>query len=210
VEAGAVTAILDLGAVPLPFTARSVFGRDCPVELEIGSGKGRFLVERAAACPEAGVIGVERARKYLEMSARRAERRGLENVRLVHSSAEDVLFRCVADGSLRAAFVFFPDPWPKKRHHKRRFVRPENAARLAEVLEPGGLLLVKTDHPAYAEVIAEVFAAESRLVREDEGPAFAELPATSFEVKYERESRVFHRFAWRRRRRPAGPAGEEE
>lgn len=194
-----VEPIVDLDAIPLPLAASDLFGQDCSLELEIGCGKGRFLVERGGARPDVGLLGVERARKYLELSARRIRRAALANVRVLHSTAEDVLFRCLGDGSLAAVYVFFPDPWPKKRHHKRRFLRPENVSRIAEVLEPDGRLLVKTDHPAYAEVVAQVLASESLLVPDATESAFAGIAPTSFEIKYERESRAFHRFAYRRR-----------
>ncbi len=94
--------------------------------------------------------------------------------------------------------MYFPDPWPKKRHHKRRFLNPANVRRMAEVLVPGGLLRIKTDHAEYAEAIAGVLAAETLLEPVDGEGAFAEVPPTSFEVKYEKESRPVHRWACRR------------
>jgi tRNA (guanine-N7-)-methyltransferase len=191
--------LLDLGVASLPLRATEVFGRACPIEVEIGVGKGMFLLAWAAARPEIGVIGVERARKFLEVAAARAERLGLANVRLVHTTAEDLLFRCLAAGSVSAVHVFFPDPWPKKKHHKRRFVRPDNVARVAEVLVPGGLLRVQTDHGEYAAVCADVIAAEPALEVVDATGAFEGVPPTNFEVKYGREGRTFHRLAARRK-----------
>jgi tRNA (guanine-N7-)-methyltransferase len=190
--------VLDLGSVTLPLASREVFGSDVPLEVELGVGKGLFLLDWAVAHPNVGLVGVERVRKYMKVAALRAARRGLVNVRLVHTTAEDLLFRCLTEGSLAAAHVYFPDPWPKKRHHKRRFFRPANVARLADVLVPGGLLRVKTDHDAYASVIREVLADEPRLAPVAVEAAFDGLPVTSFEVKYARESRRVHRFAYRR------------
>jgi tRNA (guanine-N7-)-methyltransferase len=190
--------VLDLGSVTLPLASREVFGSDVPLEVELGVGKGLFLLDWAVAHPNVGLVGVERVRKYMKVAALRAARRGLVNVRLVHTTAEDLLFRCLAEGTLAAAHVYFPDPWPKKRHHKRRFFRPSNVARLADVLVPGGLLRVKTDHDAYASVIREVLADEPRLAPVAVEAAFDGLPVTSFEVKYARESRRVHRFAYRR------------
>ncbi len=173
----------------MPLDVRGLFGAAVPLEVELGVGKGRFLLEWGAAHPEIGLIGVERARTYLEMAARRAARGGLANVRLLHTTAEDLLFRCLTAGSVAAVHVYFPDPWPKTRHHKRRFFRPENVARLAEVLAPGGLLRVKTDHDGYAAVIARGLAAERALAaRRGEPRRSRAIPASNFEVKYARES----------------------
>ncbi|MEW6338208.1 MAG: tRNA (guanosine(46)-N7)-methyltransferase TrmB [Acidobacteriota bacterium] len=189
---------LDLGGQPLPLRAEEVFGHACPIEVEIGVGKGLFLLAWAAARPDIGVIGVERAKKFLDMASARAERLRLSNVRLVHTTAEDLLFRCLEPGSVAAVHVHFPDPWPKKKHHKRRFLRPDNVSRVAEVLAPGGLLRVQTDHAEYAAVVAEVLAGEPALETVDAAEAFEGLPPTNFEVKYGREGRTFHRFAARK------------
>ncbi len=191
--------ILDLDPAALPLNAVALFGRTIPVEIDIGSGKGRFLLEWASAHPEVGLLAVERARAYLILAAERAARRGLPNVRLLHTTAEDLLFRCLAPASVAAVHVYFPDPWPKKRHHKRRFFRPENVARLAEVLSPGGLLRVKTDHADYAAVISESLGSEKRFEPAAVEEAFAGVPLTSFEIKYAREQRPVFQFAARRR-----------
>jgi tRNA (guanine-N7-)-methyltransferase len=190
--------VLDLGSVSLPLAGRELFGSDAPVEVEFGVGKGQFLLEWAAAHPEVALIGVERVLKYMRLAAVRASRRGLSNLRLAHTTAEDLLFRCLAEGSVAAAHIYFPDPWPKKRHLKRRFFRPANVARLADVLAPRGLLRVKTDHEGYAAVIGEVLAGEPRLVPVAVEAAFDGVPASNFEVKYAREARRVHRFACRR------------
>ena len=190
--------VLDLNAVPLPLSAAALFGRQCPLELEIGVGKGRFLLESAEAHPDTGFLGIERARKYVLLAAGRAARCGLGNVRLLHTTAEDALFRCSAESTFAAIHVYFPDPWPKHRHRKRRFFRAETARRMAEVLAPGGFLLVKTDHREYAETIGAVLASEPLLEPVMDGDPFGELPVTSFQIKYATENREFHRFAYRR------------
>ena len=189
------SAVLDLGAVGLPLQAEELFGDARPLEVELGCGKGRFAVEWAAAHPEIGLLTVERARVYLEQAATRAARRGLANVRAVHTTAEDLLFRCLAAGSVAAVHVYFPDPWPKKRHLKRRFFRAENVARIAEVLRPGGLLRVKSDHAGYAASIAELLDAEPRLAAAPVEELFAGVPESNFEVKYGREGRAVTRLA---------------
>ncbi len=190
--------VVALDEVPLPLTAEALFGRRCAFELELGVGKGRFAIAWAQAHPEIGLLGVERARKYLELAALRAARAGVSNLRLVHTTAEDLLFRCLREGSLAAVHVYFPDPWPKKRHHKRRFFRPGNVSRLAEVMQEGALLRVKTDHPEYAQVIREVVGADRRFVPVSAPEAFAEVPPTHFEIKYQGQGRPVHLMAWQR------------
>ena len=190
--------ILDLARASVPFEASALFGSARPLEVELGAGKGRFALEWAAAHPGIGLVAVERARTYLEMAARRAARTGVANVRFVHTTAEDLLFRCLTPSSTAAVHVYFPDPWPKMLHHKRRFFRRENVARLAEVLAPGGLLRVKTDHEGYAEVITAALAAEPRLQPVAPEAAFTEVPATNFEIKYAREGRPVRCFAFQR------------
>jgi tRNA (guanine-N7-)-methyltransferase len=201
VAAGGET-LVDLGETGVPLRPEKLFGHPCELEVEIGVGKGRFLLEWAEANPKLGLVGVERISKYLAITDQRARRAGLSNVRLVHTTAEDLLFRCLEPDSVGGAHVYFPDPWPKKRHYKRRFFRPENVARLAEVLRPGGVLRVKTDHDLYAGVIAALLAAEPRLEKIDVDEAFAGIPATHFEIKYACGGRSFHRFAVRRREAP--------
>jgi len=196
VDVGAT--LLDLANVEVPLDGSRLFGSPRPLEAEIGVGKGRFLLAWAAAHPETGFIGVERARVYLQMAAVRSARAALTNVRLVHTTAEDLLFRCLRPGSLAALHVYFPDPWPKRRHQKRRLFRPENVGRMAEVLTPGGLLRIKTDHAGYAAVIAEVVATEPRLEPIATDGAFEGIPASNFEIKYAREARPVRRFAYRR------------
>ncbi|MFH1177888.1 MAG: tRNA (guanine(46)-N(7))-methyltransferase TrmB [Acidobacteriota bacterium] len=191
--------VLDLGQIAVPFGARELFGADRPLELELGVGNALFLLAWAGAHPEIGLLGVERSRPYLELAARRVGRRGLSNVRLVRTTAEDLLFRCLAPGCASAVHVYFPDPWPKKRHHKRRLFQPASVARLAEALRPGGLLLVKTDHADYAAVIAEVLSAEPLFAALDPGEAFSGLPPSGYEAKYGPEGREIRRFACLRR-----------
>jgi len=189
---------VDPDAVGVPLEWEPLFGRRAPVHVDLGSGKGRFLLELAAARPEIDLLGVERARKYFELVCHRAARRGISNVRMLHTTGEDLIFRLLPERSVAVMYVLFPDPWPKKRHHKRRFFRRENVEGIARVLEPGGRLLVKTDHPEYAEVIAEVLAAAPGFRTLDAGAAFEGLPMTGFEHKYRDEGRPIRAFALER------------
>jgi len=189
---------IDLNAVTAPLTCSEIFGREAPTEVEIGSGKGRFLLEMAASRPERNFLAVERAAKYHRLCYERAAKRGLTNVRLIRTTAEDLLFRLLRPASVEAIYVLFPDPWPKKRHHKRRFFRADAVAATARALVPSGHLLVKTDHEGYAEVIGPLLNAEPSLESIDPQATFDGLPMTGFEHKYLDQGRDIFSFAARR------------
>jgi tRNA (guanine-N7-)-methyltransferase len=183
---------------------RRVFGREGRVEVEIGIGKGRFLLAVAAARPDVLHFGVEWSNEYLRLVELRAERAGLENVRFVRTDAGDLVRRAVPTESVSAYYVFYPDPWPKKRHHKRRFIQPVNVEALARTLVPGGWLHVATDHDEYWTVIEPLLGTHPAFSREADfgGPEFplpADGPLTNFEAKYAVEGRNRHRGSWRRR-----------
>ena len=186
---------LDLNRVAVPFEWPEIFGRTAPVDIEIGSGKGRFLLELAAMRPDRDILAVERAGKYHRLCCDRAAKRGIANVRLLRTSAEDLLFRLLRPESVENIYILFPDPWPKKRHHKRRLIKAEVVAALHRALVPGGRLLVKTDHPGYAEVISEVLAGAAGFTMLDPEEAFEGLPLTGFEHKYRVEGRPIHPYA---------------
>jgi tRNA (guanine-N7-)-methyltransferase len=186
---------VDLNQVRVPLRWSELFGRDAPTDLEIGSGKGRFLLELAVAHPERNLLAVERAAKYHRLCSDRAARRGLTNVRLLRTTAEDLLFRLVEPGSVANLYVLFPDPWPKKRHHKRRLFAPEVVDAMVNALQPQGRLLVKSDHGEYAEVIQQVLDRARGLSWLDSETAFAELPMTGFEHKYLDQGRTIFAFA---------------
>src|SRR3989304_3879032 len=129
----------------------TVFGRSAPVILEIGFGNGEALAATAAAHPENNYLGIEVHRPGAGSLLRRLEAQDLHNVRVMLSDATEILAQRIADASLSAVHLFFPDPWPKKRHHKRRLVQPDFAALVARKLEPGGYFHLATDWPEYAE-----------------------------------------------------------
>ena len=189
---------LDLDTTSIPLLWPEIFGREAPTDIEIGSGKGKFLNELAALHPERNILAVERSQKYQRLSCDRAARRGLDNVRLVRTTGEDLLFRLLGVGSVHRFFVLFPDPWPKTRHHKRRFIKPETVAAMGRALVSGGLLLVKSDHEGYAEVIDEVLAGAHGFEPLDAARSFADLPVTGFERKYLAEGRKIHSYALRK------------
>ncbi len=153
-----------------------------PVVLEIGFGLGDATVAMAQADPGTGIIAVDVHTPGVSRLLSAIERLRLDNVLVVHGDAVELLRQRVGPGSLQAIRVFFPDPWPKSRHHKRRIVRPDLVALMASRLRPGGVLHAATDWAPYAEVMAQVLDAEPMLVGVYDGPApRLERPMTKFE-----------------------------
>ncbi len=128
-----------------------LFGRDAPVHLEIGFGNGDALAAMASMHPENDYLGIEVHRPGVGVLLRRLESEGIANVRVISADAHAVLEQRIPDASLSAAYLFFPDPWHKKRHHKRRLVQPEFIALLHRKLKLGGTLHLATDWEDYAQ-----------------------------------------------------------
>ncbi|SEQ25811.1 tRNA (guanine-N(7)-)-methyltransferase [Amphritea atlantica] len=136
-----------------------VFGREAPVVLEIGFGMGDSLIEMAKAQPENNYIGIEVHRPGVGRLLSNAEKEGLTNIRVFCHDAIEVLANCIPDGSLSTLQLFFPDPWHKKKHHKRRIVQPEFAETIRKKLKVGGVFHMATDWENYAEHMMEVMSA---------------------------------------------------
>jgi tRNA (guanine-N7-)-methyltransferase len=174
-----------------------------PRVLEIGFGRGELLLASASEQPGRCFLGVEVSRKRVEKMARRVVRAQVRNLRLVRARAEELLERVLPDAAFAVCWVHCPDPWPKKRHHRRRFFQPSAVAGLARVLEPGALLHVSTDHLEYARWIAEVLAAAPELENlcapepwTSQRPA--ERGATAYESEWLAEGRALVYFRYRR------------
>ena len=176
--------------------------------VEIGFGRGEFLLDMAAASPDQAFVGVEYSFKRTLKLARRLARTSLRNVRLVEGTAEELVREALPDRSVARFWINFPDPWPKKRHFKRRLIQPVFAAFAARRLAPGGVLDVATDHPGYAEWIDEVLCAEPRL-----GNAYAPQPfrrevddrkPTAYELEWRALGRDFHFFRYEKVDEPQG------
>jgi tRNA (guanine-N7-)-methyltransferase len=148
---------LELSDGPVDFKA--LFGDARPVVLEIGFGMGDSLIEMARRAPEKGFIGIEVHPPGVGRLLARAREEGLENIRVYCEDAIEVLARCIPDQSLECVQLFFPDPWPKKRHHKRRIVQPAFAQTIRQKLKPGGTFHMATDWENYAEHMMDVMSA---------------------------------------------------
>ncbi|MBM7857480.1 tRNA (guanine-N7-)-methyltransferase [Lentzea nigeriaca] len=184
---------------PVDFT--SWFGRSAPVLLEIGSGMGETTSQLVAAAPELNYVAVEVYKPGLAQLLLRAEHLGgLDNLRVLRGDAVDLLTDHVAPASLHGVRIFFPDPWPKKKHHKRRLVQPEFVALLASRLEPGGVLHLATDWEHYAEQMLEVCSGERLLTNMYDGwaPRPDWRPVTKFEQRAVNEGRVSHDLMFKR------------
>ena len=168
-----------------------------PLVLEIGSGMGETTIEIAKAHPEADFVAVEVHGPGVGSLLNAIRRENLSNVRVVRHDALDVLEHMIADGALAAIHLFFPDPWPKKRHHKRRLVQPAFAALAARKLAHGGILHAATDWPEYAEQIAAVFRDHPAF--EESGSGFAARPVTKFEARGRRLGHPVRDLVFRRR-----------
>lgn len=167
-----------------PLNLKSIFGREAPLVLEIGSGMGETTAAIAAARPDADFIAIEVHGPGVGSLLNRIAAAELRNLRVIRHDAVEVLEHMIADGALAALHLFFPDPWPKKRHHKRRLVQPAFAALAARKLVPGGTLHAATDWPDYATHMNEVFSAEALLEAAETG--FAQRPGTKFEARGKR------------------------
>jgi tRNA (guanine-N7-)-methyltransferase len=169
-------------SVDCPLDWRQVFGRTAPVVLEIGFGMGETTAAIAAAQPGIDFLGVEMHLPGVGALLRRIDAAGLANLRIARADAVDVV-RQIEPGSLAGVHVYFPDPWPKKRHHKRRLLQPPFVHELALRLAPGGYLHVATDWQPYAEEILGVVSAEPLLANASEG--FAQRPPWRPLTKFE-------------------------
>ncbi|OQS12526.1 tRNA (guanosine(46)-N7)-methyltransferase TrmB [Nocardia donostiensis] len=197
-----------------PLDAAAWFGRDAPLVIEIGCGTGTATAAMAQAEPQLNLIGIEVYQPGLAQLVQQIEREQISNIRLLRGDAVDVLENMIAEESLTGVRVFFPDPWPKARHHKRRLLQPATVALIANRLRPGGVLHIATDHAGYAEHIAEVGAAEPLLTDLNEvneanepmrgvsaehhgtAPIGFERPVTKFESKAHLAGSAINEFIW--------------
>jgi len=178
------------------FDAGEVFGRTAPLYVEIGFGDGETLAHLAETRPEHDFIGIEVHPPGVGHLLLELERRGLKNVRVYAQDAVEMLERCIPEASLAGLFVFFPDPWHKKRHQKRRLINADFVKLAARKLRPGGMLHAATDWEDYARQMLDVFEACSTLKNTCSPGRFSERPAYRPETKFERRGQRLGHGVW--------------
>ena len=181
---------------------RAVFGNNHPVELELGFGKGLFLIAAGQTRPGVNFAGVEIVRKYQLFTATRLAKRNLRNVRVACADARRFLPACVATASLQAVHVYFPDPWWKTRHHKRRVFTTEFVAECTRALRPGGSFHAATDVEEYARVMTELLSQQPALrplpPPDEREPAHDLDYLTNFERKFRKQGKTIFRMSYER------------
>ena len=185
------------------FSAAESFQREAPLEVDLGCGRGRFLVARAAAHPERNFLGVDRLMLRLRKLDRRAFDAGLTNIRLIRGDTETVLRDQLSPQSIAVCYVFFPDPWPKRRHHGRRLVSPAFVDHMDRLLAPDGLIHMATDHADYYKAMQAVWDRDPRFERTE---VFVPCDAeeTDFGMIFRAQGLAVGRCSYRRRARPTG------
>ncbi len=173
-------------ATPLPLA--EWLNRDRPWEVELGFGKGRYLLQRAEGEPQGRFLGIEVVSKYYHLVRRRMRRRGIDNLVLLRGEALYLLATAVPRGFASAVHVYFPDPWPKSRHQKRRLFEADTVDLVLGLLAPGGRLFFATDFTEYGSRVEELLAGHPGLEIQRR-QAWPEGPRTNYETKYEREGR---------------------
>lgn len=162
---------------------------ESPWEVEIGFGKGRYLLRRALAEPRTRFLGIELAGEYWRLLVTRARRRGVGNLLAIRGEAQTVLAAVLPKGFARAVHVYFPDPWPKARHERRRLFDAQTVDLVLALLRPGGTLWFATDYLAYGEAVAALLASHPGAAVKRRPTGWDEGPRTNYEAKYVAEGR---------------------
>jgi tRNA (guanine-N7-)-methyltransferase len=179
-----------------PLDLPRLFGNDRPVFLEIGFGNGDALAQRALQYPEYNHLGIEVHRPGVGHLLQLADQDDLDNVRVLRHDAAEILRDGLTPGSLQGLYLFFPDPWPKKKHHKRRIVQPDFVARLAQLIRPGGLLHMATDWWEYAEHMLATLQANDEFENTAPDGSYLPRPDDRPETRFERRGQRLGHGSW--------------
>lgn len=197
---------LNAHTLPWPTDWPALFGRDAPLILEIGFGRAHFLLHLARTFPDHNIVGLEISNRCLVVAESKIEREKLDNVRVVHATAETALLHLFTPASLAQVHVNFPDPWFKSRHEGRRLMQRDTLDAMVSRLQPDGLFYLATDIIAYAEMSAALLAETPALDNLLPAPWANTMPGrvtTKYEATAEREGRDRYYFAYRRNHLPA-------
>ncbi|MDY0091758.1 MAG: tRNA (guanosine(46)-N7)-methyltransferase TrmB [Candidatus Vecturithrix sp.] len=186
-----------------PFCWKDIFGNSAPVEIEIGFGKCGFLIHLAARFPAANFLGIEKSRKYYQKGFKKVQRANLHNVKLLWGEATHVLDRYIEDASVSMMYVNFPDPWPKKKHAKRRLLNTNFAVISARKLVADGGIEIATDIETYAQEAMDVFDAcdryEKLYYHTNGHEEHRRLSRTEYEEDFLRQGKTLHYAKYRKR-----------
>jgi tRNA (guanine-N7-)-methyltransferase len=186
-----------LEELPAPWDPAALFGREAPLEVEVGSGKGLFLQSAATAFPEHNFLGIEVAQKYARFTAARLAKRELTNALAVAGDGLRLFREMIPDNSLAAVHVYFPDPWWKKRHHKRRVLNEAFLADVYRTLQPGGKLHFWTDVEEYFTATLELIATMAKFHGPIEVPEKAPEHTLDYRTHFERRTRLHEQPVYR-------------
>ncbi len=193
------------GSIDEVLRFEDIFGNSNPVEIEIGMGKGRFILAESCKRPETNFLGIERSLKYFRIALLRQSKDPRPNCRFLCFDADFVVKLLIQPNTVTAYHVYFPDPWPKERHHKRRLFNPRYVEKTAETLVSGGHLYLKSDHEEYfydahERILSQnCFECVEQSTSEESYDSFEEASEseTHFEIKWRMENRTIHSATYR-------------
>jgi len=181
-----------------PLDWHAVFAQDRPVEIDLGCGRGGFLLWAARTYPQRNFLGVERLLRRLRRVDRKAVRAGLDNVRLIRIEASYLIGKLIPEGSVSTYHILFPDPWPKRRHHSRRLVCAPLLGEVHRTLTDGGVVNCATDHEEYFEWIQQEFQKTGQFEGK-EPPVLPQEAWTEFEREFVAAGKKVYRCRWQKR-----------
>jgi tRNA (guanine-N7-)-methyltransferase len=194
---------LKYSEIESPIRWDQLFGNSAPVDIEIGFGKCGFLLNIGAQQPTINFVGIELSRRYYRKGITKIQKAGLTNIKLIWGEAAHIFNRYVPDNSVTNIYINFPDPWPKKRHAKRRLLRIEVANLFAQKLKPAGCIEIATDSESYINQVQEIFRANSmyEMLSYQTGNHHGRVRAYSsdYELMFLKEGKIIHYVKYKRK-----------